>query len=186
MKIDNYLENATALTLRTWLDKNAKIETSCWVNVSITAKEGVLLYLDAVEIALCYGWIDGVKKKNNQGQLMQRLSPRKKNSNWTELNKQRVRRLETLGLMQPGGYLVLPEMDVNTFVVDEYILTQLAIDPVVLKNFNNFPKLYQRIRIDTIQQVRGEETYYKRIDKLIENTRNNKMYGQWNDNGRLA
>lgn len=50
----------------------------------------------------------------------------------------------------------------------------------------NFPELYRRIRIDTIQQVRKQpDLFEKRLEKLIENTRNNKMYGSWNDDGRL-
>ncbi|MNP82243.1 hypothetical protein D3C76_1808220 [compost metagenome] len=50
----------------------------------------------------------------------------------------------------------------------------------------NFPELYRRIRIDTIQQVKNQqELFMKRLDKFIENTKQDKMYGSWNDNGRL-
>lgn len=59
-------------------------------------------------------------------------------------------------------------------------------DDQLYENFINFPELYRRIRIDTIQSNRNEpEIFNKRLDKFIENTRENKMYGQWNDNGRL-
>ncbi len=57
---------------------------------------------------------------------------------------------------------------------------------MIYENFMNFPELYRRIRIDTIQQVRKQpDLFEKRLEKLIENTRNNKMYGSWNDDGRL-
>lgn len=64
---------------------------------------GVLPYLDVVEEALCFGWIDSTLKKLPDGRLAQRLSPRRKNSHWTELNKQRCQELEVRGLMTRAG-----------------------------------------------------------------------------------
>ncbi len=58
-------------------------------------------YLDAVEGALCFGWIDSTRKKTASGFLAQRLTPRSRKSKWSELNKERVRRLTRLGLMTP-------------------------------------------------------------------------------------
>ncbi|WP_238904977.1 YdeI/OmpD-associated family protein [Clostridium sp. YIM B02506] len=165
---------------------NSSIETSCWVVVSIVPKSDTLLYLDVVEEALCFGWIDGIKKKNSENQLVQRLSPRSKKSSWTELNKERVRRLEKLGLMTDEGRKVLPDMSSNSFVIDKFIEEKLKEDELVYKNFMNFPELYRRVRIDTIQQVKNQhELFMKRLDKFIENTKQDKMYGSWNDNGRL-
>lgn len=58
--------------------------------------------------------------------------------------------------------------------------------PVVWNNFCQFPDLYKRIRIDTIQIKRNQpELYESRLNKFIENTRNGVLYGEWNDNGRL-
>lgn len=154
--------------------------------VSILPKADTLLYLDVVEEALCFGWIDGIKKKNSENQLVQRLSPRSKKSSWTELNKERVRRLEKLGLMTDEGRKVLPDMSSNSFVIDKVIEKKLKEDVLVYKNFMNFPELYRRVRIDTIQQVKNQqELFMKRLDKFIENTKQDKMYGSWNDNGRL-
>ena len=154
--------------------------------VSIAPKADTLLYLDVVEEALCFGWIDGIKKKNSENQLVQRLSPRSKKSSWTELNKERVRRLEKLGLMTDEGRKVLPDMSSNSFVIDKVIEKKLKEDVLVYKNFMNFPELYRRVRIDTIQQVKNQqELFMKRLDKFIENTKQDKMYGSWNDNGRL-
>lgn len=154
--------------------------------VSILPKADTLLYLDVVEEALCFGWIDGIKKKNSENHLVQRLSPRSKKSSWTELNKERVRRLEKLGLMTDEGRKVLPDMNSNSFVIDKFIEKKLKEDVLVYKNFINFPELYRRVRIDTIQQVKNQqELFMKRLDKFIENTKQDKMYGSWNDNGRL-
>ena len=62
-----------------------------------------LPYIDVVEEALCFGWIDSTLKRLPDGRLAQRLSPRRKRSHWTELNKQRCAALEARGLMTEAG-----------------------------------------------------------------------------------
>ncbi|MGM0896687.1 MAG: YdeI/OmpD-associated family protein [Bacillota bacterium] len=188
MEIENLLNVTTREQLRAWLEENSTTEKCCWVMVSVTERPGVVRYLDAVEEALCFGWIDGIMKKTSDTELAQRLSPRKKNSNWTELNKERVRRLEKLGLMTEQGLNILPDMRPESFTIDPEIEARLKQDPQVYENFMNFPELYRRIRIDNIQGYKHDDRdiFDKRLDKLIEHTRNNKMYGQWDDNGRLS
>jgi uncharacterized protein YdeI (YjbR/CyaY-like superfamily) len=187
MEIENLIVAKSRDDLRSWLEENAKTKKSCWVLVSMTPNPDRLLYLDAVEEALCYGWIDGVKKKITETELAQRLSPRGKKSSWTELNKERVRRLEKLGLMKDEGRRVLPDMDHTSFRIDEEIERRLKEEKHIYDNFMSFPDLYRRVRIDTIQSYKNQpELFRSRLDKFITNTRENKMYGQWNDNGRLA
>ncbi|ROR28069.1 uncharacterized protein YdeI (YjbR/CyaY-like superfamily) [Mobilisporobacter senegalensis] len=184
--MENLLNVTTREELRSWLLSHCTTEKCCWVIVSITQKPGTLLYLDAVEEALCFGWIDGIKKKNTENQVIQRLSPRTKKSSWTELNKERVRRLEKIGLMNAEGKKALPDFDYNAYKMNEVIEKKLKESAQVYENFMQFPELYRRIRIDTINQVKNQpELFEKRLDKLIENTRKGKMYGAWNDNGRL-
>ena len=133
-----------------------------------------------------FGWIDGIKKKISETESAQRISPRRKKSNWTELNKERVRRLEKLGLMTEAGLKVLPDMCPESFIIDQVIETRLKEDDQVYQNFLSFPELYRRIRIDNIQSYKNDqELFNRRLTKFIENTRANKLYGQWNDNGRL-
>ena len=67
-----------------------------------------IAYIDIVEEALCFGWIDSTSKKLPDGRLVQRLSPRRKGSHWTELNKQRVADLDRRGLMTDAGRNALP------------------------------------------------------------------------------
>lgn len=186
MEIENLIPVKTREDLRIWLQEKGQIEKYCWVLVSMKPTPDMLLYLDAVEEALCFGWIDGVKKKISETQLAQRLSPRSKKSSWTELNKERVRRLEKLGLMSEEGRKVLPDMDQDSFRIDKEIEQRLKEDEQVYENFLAFPDLYKRVRIDTIQSVKNQlELFKSRLDKFITNTRENKMYGQWNDNGAL-
>ncbi|KWX80879.1 thymidylate synthase [Paenibacillus riograndensis] len=186
MKIENLIPIKSREDLRNWLQSNGKTEKCCWVLISMTPTPDVLLYLDAVEEALCCGWIDGAKKKMSETELAQRLSPRSKKSSWTELNKERIRRLEKLGFMRDEGRRVLPDMDHHSFTIDKDIEQKLKEEKQVYENFMAFPDLYKRIRIDTIQSYKNPPELYKsRLDKFITNTRENKMYGQWNDNGRL-
>lgn len=188
MEIENLLNVTSRQELRKWLEEHSTTEKCCWVVVSVTERPGVVPYLDAVEEALCFGWIDGIMKKTSPTDVAQRLSPRKKRSNWTELNKERVRRLEKLGLMTAQGLDTLPDMRLESFTIDPEILARLKEDAQVYQNFMNFPELYRRIRIDNIQGYKESDPaiYHKRLDKFINNTRANKMYGQWNDNGRLS
>lgn len=185
--MENVLSVTTREEFRSWLMDNSTTEKCCWLSVSILPKPNTLLYLDAVEEALCFGWIDGIRKKNEMGQLMQRYSPRANKSSWTELNKERVRRLEKLGLMTDEGRKVLPDMNCESFIIDEIIVKRLKEDPETYENFMRFPELYRKIRIDTIQQVKEQpELFEKRLDKFIDNTKQGKMYGAWDDKGRLS
>ncbi|TWT00576.1 YdeI family protein [Planomicrobium sp. CPCC 101079] len=186
MEIENLIEVKTRQEFRNWLEEHSTIEKFCWVLISRTEQAGAIRYLDAVEEALCFGWIDGTTKKISETKVAQRFSPRKKKSNWTELNKERVRRLAKLGLMKEEGLRILPDMRPESFAIDKDIEARLKEDAQVYQNFLRFPELYKRIRIDTIQSYKHDpELFYKRLEKFIKNTKENKMYGQWNDNGRL-
>ena len=186
MEIVNLLTVTTREQLRAWLHANSMTEPCCWVVVRMKPDPHALFYLDAVEECLCFGWIDGTKKKISENQTAQRLSPRSRNSSWTELNKERVRRLEKLGLMRDEGRRVLPDMDPDSFRIDSEIERRLQADETAYEHFLAFPPLYVRVRIDTIQSVKHQpDLFNSRLDKFIANTRENRLYGQWHDNGRL-
>ena len=105
MEITLLLEFTQRIQLRQWLMENHASAKECWVVMSRSKipPEGVLPYLDVVEEALCFGWIDSTLKKLPDGRLAQRLSPRRKNSHWTKLNMDRCMDLEVRGLMTPAG-----------------------------------------------------------------------------------
>jgi len=168
---------------RSWLSDNHDSARECWVCLTIGKDGPGLTYLDAVEEALCFGWIDSTKTKDADGSLCQRFSPRRKGSNWTELNKARCRRLEDLGLMTDAGRNVMPDMD-ETFVIDDDILRALKEDQAVWENIQSFPELYVRIRIANIQDY--EATKEQRLRKFIEYSRKGELFGEWNDGGRLS
>ena len=186
MEIDHLLPVTTRRPLRTWLEENHRSSSCCWVPVTRKPSPDAILYLDAVEEALCFGWIDSTRKKTASGILAQRLTPRSRRSKWSELNKERVRRLDRLGLMTPHGRKCLPEMDPEMFRMDPDILEALQRDPQAYANFLAFPRLYRHVRLDTIQIKKNQPELFKsRLEKFMKNTRENRMYGEWHDGGRL-
>ena len=186
--MNNFLDAKNRNELRQWLIMNNKTAKEYWVVVKrgCPVDDGTFWYIDAVEEAICFGWIDSTTKKLESGVTVQRLTHRRKNSLWSELNKERCRRMERLRRMTDAGRAVLPDMTEKGFVIDKDILEALQADPVVWEKFQKFPALYQRVRIDTIQiKKKQPELFNSRLQKLLENTKKGIMYGEWNDNGRL-
>jgi uncharacterized protein YdeI (YjbR/CyaY-like superfamily) len=143
-------------------------------------------YLDAVEEALCFGWIDGIAKRINDDETAQRYTPRRiQRSNWTELNKARAKRLITLGLMTPAGLAKLPDLDAPLTVAKD-IQQALKTNPSAWKFFKTLPDLYLRIRIGYIEEQRKNATEFeRRLNSFISKSAEGKMFGNWNDEGRL-
>lgn len=188
MNINNLLNAKSRSELREWLMQNHDKETECWVVVKRgrPTDSNTFWYVDAVEEALCFGWIDSTTKKISDDVTAQKLCPRKPRSKWSELNKERCRRLERLGLMTDAGRAVLPDMTDAGFTIDPDIIRELHADSTVWENFSQLPELYKRVRIDTIQIKKQQPALFrKRLDKFIENTCKGILYGEWNDNGRL-
>ncbi|MBQ6155389.1 MAG: hypothetical protein IJK22_02195 [Bacteroidales bacterium] len=111
MQITNLLEYSNRLQLRQWLTENHQTARECWVTTSRskTPREDAVPYVDAVEEALCFGWIDSTCKRLPDGRLAQRLSPRRKGSHWTERNIDRCHRLMSAGLMTEAGIQAMPK-----------------------------------------------------------------------------
>ena len=105
MEIDNLLEYSDSEQLRRWLEENHSTVHHCWVATyrGKNPMPDALPYLTVVDEALCFGWIDSTLKRLPDGRLAQRISPRRKNSHWTERNLARVHDLEQRGLITPAG-----------------------------------------------------------------------------------
>ncbi len=171
---------------RIWLKEYHLTEKECWIKCKRgkPTDNNIFYYIDAVYAALSFGWIDSTYGLIN-GIRMQRFSPRRKNSHWSELNKERCRWLIKHDLMSPEGYEKLPNLD-EKFVIDKDILKVLKRDDEVWNNFMTFPELYKKIKISNIQKERRNvETFNKMLNNFLKNTKKGKMYGNWNDYGRL-
>lgn len=189
MELVNALNITTRQQLREWYLANSTLCKEMWIRCTRKKESSdAVYYLDAVEEALCFGWIDSTQKKDSDGNTWQRFTPRRKNSNWTELNKERCRRLIKLGLMTEHGEKALPPLDEDSFVIEDWVLEALKSDKQTWHNFCQQPPLYQRVRIYNIQfsKHRGQEIEAQtKLAKYIEATRAGKLIGQWHDNSRL-
>lgn len=185
--MEKILQLTSRQEFRAWLEENHATAKECYV----VCKRGRptdnvrLWYLDAVEEALCFGWIDSTVRTID-GVSVQRFSPRRKGSNWTELNKERIRRLEKLGLMTDAGRAVLPPMGPRSFQFDPDVVAELK-KARVWSRFRKLHPLYQRIRASNLAfyKNRYPESYERALNHLIEETRKDRMFGEWNDYGRL-
>ena len=109
-EINNYLEFKSFDEIYNWFLVNSKKEKELFVKISRQKKDkciDILSYEDAVKAALCFGWIDSTLRNIN-GNLIQRFSPRRKKSHWTEANIKRCIELDKKGLMTELGKIACP------------------------------------------------------------------------------
>ena len=186
-KYNNVLNCDTKEEFYDWLKKNHNKQNECFIECKkgkIKENNGIFYYIDAVYMALCFGWIDSTQKIIN-GIRYQRFGPRKKNSHWSELNKARCKWLIENELMTNDGLKVLPDLD-EEFEVDKDILKLLKKDKETWNNYKKFPELYKRVRIGKKKKKKNKsEAYNKALKHFLEETKDNNMFGEWDDNGRL-
>ncbi len=183
----NILDVSDRHAFRAWLERHHGTEPECWVHVrrGRPVDETSFWYLDAVEEALCFGWIDSTCKVID-GARMQRFGPRRQGSPWTELNKERVRRLESLGMMTDAGRAALPAMGPRSFRVDKDVERALKAARCWTR-LKGFPPLYQRVRAYNVAfyKDRDPAAFERALANLVSHTRRGEMFGEWNDYGRL-
>jgi uncharacterized protein YdeI (YjbR/CyaY-like superfamily) len=164
---------------RRWLSEHHATEPEIWL-VYYRKESGKprILYNDAVEEALCFGWIDSTEKKIDHERSAQKFSPRKPNSKWSELNKERARRMIESGKMTEAGFAKLGNVLEQTFEIPADILKALKADEQTWENFQQFPDIYQRIRIGYIEEVRKRpDDFKKRLSHFLKMTAQNKKFG---------
>src|SRR5919201_5115928 len=109
MEIGETLYVTTREDLRKWFLKNHKSKKEIWlIQYKKMTKKPSLNYVEAVEEAICFGWIDGLEKSMDSERYALRFSPRRAKSNWTNTNKDRARKMIAEGRMTPAGRATLP------------------------------------------------------------------------------
>jgi uncharacterized protein YdeI (YjbR/CyaY-like superfamily) len=180
-----YLKDRNAW--RSWLKKNHATEKEIWlIYFKKNSGKKRIPYNDAVEEALCYGWIDSTVKLFDNESYVQRFCPRRKNSKLSEMNKERVKRLIAAGEMTKSGLDSIQhhfdrhpgKPKLKDFKIPDDILKILKSDSGVWKNFKKFPLFYQHIRIGYIDGARNRpEEFEKRLKYFIKMTAQNKKFG---------
>ncbi|MDR3144345.1 MAG: YdeI/OmpD-associated family protein [Puniceicoccales bacterium] len=166
---------------RAWLEENACRRREIWVLFPYKcARRPGISYLEALEEALCFGWIDGIAKRYDEDILSRRFSQRVAKSSWSEVNKQHARILIASGKMAPSGFSTLPDLTVVENPCPDDIIRELQMDSVVWGNFCAFPAYYRNIRIAAIELSRDDPQKFQRMLRyFIEQTRRNRRYGRF-------
>lgn len=138
--------------------------------------EACLSYNDAVEEALCFGWIDSTNRRQDELHCIRRFTPRKKGSPYSRPNIERLIWLDAHELIHPKvRESVLPVINAP-FVFPPDIIRELRRDKTVWENYRRFSEPYKRIRIAYIEAARKRpEEFRKRLDSFMEKTRRNRL-----------
>lgn len=145
-------------------------------------------YDDAVEEALCYGWIDSKVQTVDSEKYKQKYTPRRKRSVWSQLNKSRVEKMINAGLMTPFGLAKIEEAKKSgqwdkaypsskEDETPEELLKALEKEPEAFFNFQNFAKSYKQIYIRWYLNAKRTETKEKRLKLIVERSRQNMKPG---------
>ena len=162
---------------RKWLERNWKSKTEAWlISPKLSSGKKRIPYNDVVEEALCFGWIDSVNKTYDELHTIQRFTPRKKNSPYSQPNIERLRRLAQEKLVHPEILPLIKSLLTEKYSPPEDIIKILKKDKVVWKNFSDFSETYVRVRLAYIDGARNRpEEFKKRLQNFIAKTKENKM-----------
>ena len=165
---------------RKWLEENFETQDDVWLEYP-KKKSGKprILYNDAVEEALCFGWIDTTVKSLDEETSIQRFCKRRKNSTYSQLNKERLKWLFDNGLIHPSVLPTIEPVLEEKFVFPADIVRRLKKNTAAWRNFQKMSASYQRIRVAYIDTARNRpEEFEKRLNNLIkENTANRQIRG---------
>lgn len=179
MDITKTLYVITPEEWRKWLVSHYKTENEIWlVYYKKHTGKPRIAYNDAVEQALCFGWIDSTIRKLDEERTAQRFSPRKPKSNYSQANIERLRSLVAQGKVIEEVRATLGDLLEQEFVFSPDILNAIKADERAWENYQNFSEPYKRIRIAFIDGARNRpEEFQKRLRYFIKMTRKNKLFG---------
>jgi uncharacterized protein YdeI (YjbR/CyaY-like superfamily) len=163
---------------RAWLEKNHATSPGVWfVYYTKASGKAPVSYDDAVEEALCFGWIDNAGRALDAERTMLRFSPRKPKSGWSKLNKGRVGRLIRVGLMMPAGMAKIEAAKrdgswhaldaTERLVMPPDLKTALAANAEAARNFDRFPPSSKKIILGWIANAKRPETRTKRVAETV-------------------
>ena len=170
---------------RKWLEENHTTVHGIWlIYYKKPSGKPRIPYDEAVEEALCFGWIDGKIKRVNEDYYMQWFSPRRPVSRWSELNMSKVRNLIKEGRMKPAGLLAYeaaikkPSLIYNTkkdenMIIPDDLLIALKNNDISYNNFMKFPPSSRRLYVFWLNDAKRAETRKARIAKIVDRSEKN-------------
>ena len=177
MKISKTFYTSERAEGRAWLTDNFEKEKEIWFVFPMKESgERGLSYNDAVEEALCFGWIDSTIAHIDPLHRAQRFSPRKEGSAYSRANIERLSFLESRGMLQPEIRESVLDIINCPYEFPADILSAILNDRTAWENYKKLPEPYKRIRIAYIDAARKRPAEFKRrLESFISKTRDNKM-----------
>ncbi len=171
------VEVKTRSDLRTWLSNNYQQTTGIWLVTYKKRSEYYLPYSDIVRECLCFGWIDSLPRKLDEVKTMLYISPRKKGSNWSKLNKKYVAQLEQAGLIHPAGWQKIEQAkqdgswsfldDVEALILPDDLKLAFYSNKLAFENWTGFPPSVKKGILEWIKNAKRPATRDKRITDTV-------------------
>ncbi len=168
-----------------WLEKNHDKEKEIWVIFykKHTGKKGIS-YQEAVDEAICFGWIDGKLKRINNEKHKIRFSPRGEKSVWSKINKDKAEKLIKEGRMKDAGYKMIEKAkkaglwqkaytNKNLEKMPSDLKKALNKNKTALKNFNKFSNSYKNMFIGWVINAKKDDTRKRRIQQVLKKSEKN-------------
>lgn len=177
MTTDKTLNIKTRTEWRNWLQQNFNIENEVWlVYAKKSTGEERIQYNDAVEEALCFGWIDSTNKTLDKDHTIQRFTPRQAKSSYSQSNIERLKWLVENNQIHHSFLKTAQKIISKKYVFPLDILDEIKKDKTVWNNYKDFSDSYKRIRIAYIEEARKRpEEFSKRLNNFIQKTRDKKL-----------
>jgi uncharacterized protein YdeI (YjbR/CyaY-like superfamily) len=179
MEITQTLHVTDRREWRKWLREHHKKEKEIWlVYYKKHTGRPRISYNDAVEEALCFGWIDSTLKSLDEDRSAQRFSPRKPGSTYSQANKERLRHLASQRKLTKPIKESVTDILIEKFSIAPDILEAIRSEEQAWKIYQKFTESYKRIRIAFIEGARGRpDEFKKRLRYFIKMTALNKQFG---------
>lgn len=172
---------STPEDFRKWLEKHHEKEELLWVGYYKKAT-GIpsMTWSESVDQALCFGWIDGLRKSVDNKRYKIRFTPRRPTSNWSAVNIKKMEALTKAGLMRPEGLAAYAKRKAEKSKIYSYEQDEVVLDPAYKSKIKAHPKAwqyfdqlapsYKKASIRWVMSAKREETRLRRLRILIESS----------------
>lgn len=163
---------------RSWLEENHQSEKSVWLIIYRKESDTPSVYYpEAVDEALCFGWIDSKPNKRDENSYYQFFSKRNPKSNWSKVNKDKVAKLIAQELMQPEGYQMIELAkqngtwtaldEVENITIPDDLQELFSTNKTAFDHWEKFPRSSKRGILEWIMNAKKPETRQKRIEETV-------------------
>jgi uncharacterized protein YdeI (YjbR/CyaY-like superfamily) len=187
---EDFIQPKTQTELRDWLLKNHNRKSGLWfITFKQTSGKGRIAYSDIVDELLCFGWIDSKPNSLDDKRSKLWIAPRKSNSGWSKINKEKIERLIKDQKMHAAGLAKMNQAiengswnrldQVENLEIPKELELALAKYELAQKNFEAFPKSVKKSILEWIANAKKEETKTKRICETAKLAESNIRANQW-------